>query len=87
VFLTTPDAGLEDLYVAFKATHGDWVGELRAHRFRADDSGAEFGSEADLRIGYRFGPHLLVDLFAAAFDADDVYEDVTKAWLMVTVEL
>jgi hypothetical protein len=86
-FLTTPDAGLDDLYVAVKATHGDWVGELRAHRFRAEDGSDEYGREADLRIGYRFGPHLLVDLFAAAFDADDVYEDVTKAWLMVTVEL
>jgi len=86
MFLTTPDAGLDDRYLALKATHEGWVAEVRAHRFEAEEGGAEFGDETDLRVGYRFGPHLQLDLFAAAFNGVEGYQDVTKAWLMVTAE-
>lgn len=87
MFLTTPDAGLDDQYLAVKAAQAAWSGELQAHWFQAQDGGAEFGEEVDLRVGYRFGPHLVVDVFAAAFNGDEGYQDVTKAWLMVTVEI
>lgn len=87
VFLTTPDAGIDDRYLAAKAAKDAWVVELQGHRFEADDGGGEFGDELDVRVGYRFGPHLLLDVFAAVFDGEGVYEDVTKAWLMVTVDL
>jgi len=87
MFLTTPDAGLDDQYLILKATQDAWSGELQAHWFQAADGNAEFGEEVDLRVGYRFGPHLLVDVFAAAFNGDERYQDVTKAWLIVTVDL
>lgn len=51
-FLTTPDAGLDVLYVVAKTSHGTWSGEL----------------------------------LAATFDGTGSYEDVTKVWLMLTLE-
>ncbi len=86
-FLTTPDAGLEDLHLIIERRAGDWILEGRAHRFEAEDGSARYGEELDLRLGRRLGPHLRADLFAALFDGDDGMEDVAKIWVMISVEL
>ena len=86
-FLTTPDAGLDDRYLALSFESGPWTFEAAAHRFEAEDGDADFGNEIDLRIGRSLGERIQVDAFAAAFDGDGVFRDVTKLWLMVTARL
>lgn len=85
-FLATPDAGLDDRYLKFLAERGPWVVEARGHRFEADDGGADYGQEFDLRLGHRVNDHVQLDLVAAAFDGEDGLSDVTKLWLMVTAQ-
>ncbi len=85
-FLTTPEAGLDDRYLKLSATLGPWVVEVRGHLFEAEDGGADYGQELDLRLGHRVNDYLQLDLFAAAFDGDEGFSDVTKLWLMVTAE-
>jgi hypothetical protein len=85
-FLTTPNAGLEDRYLKLKAAPGAWMLELAAHRFDAQDGGADYGREIDLRAGRRLGQHLSVDVIVAAFDGDEGYRDLNKLWLVVAAE-
>jgi len=79
-FLTTPDAGLEDVY---GGVHVD-VGKLGIvalwHQFRADSGGADYGTELDLGVTYPFQKGLTAGLKLALYDAEDFATDTTKAW-------
>lgn len=86
-FLSTPQAGLDDRYLRLGFDAGDWILEARAHRFEAGDGGGDLGSELDVHAGRKFGKHLQVDLFAAAFDGEDSFSDVRKVWLMVSARI
>lgn len=86
-FLATPDAGLDDRYLTASATSGPWVFEARGHLFEAEDGGTDYGNEIDLRVGRSFGADLQLDLFAAAFDGDGPFDDVTKVWLMFSARI
>lgn len=86
-FLTTPAAGLDDRYLKLTAGRGPWTLEARAHWFSAEDDGADYGQELDLRLGRQVNEYLQLDLFAAAFDGDEGFSDATKLWLMVTAQL
>jgi hypothetical protein len=86
VFLTTPPGGLDDKYVKFKATPGDFVIDARYHTFEAESGGADYGDEIDLRVGYKFNKRFRGDLYFAAFDGDD-FGDVTKFWFMASYAL
>lgn len=81
-FLTTPQAGLEDLYVRLGGKLGDWTLEARGHRFSAEDGGTRFGNEFDVHAGRKLGEHLRFDVFAAAFEGAGGFADVRKIWLM-----
>jgi hypothetical protein len=83
-FLTTPQAGLDDRYFRVTAAPGDWTLEARGHWFSAEDGGADFGKEIDFRVGRRVNEWLQIDGFAAVFDGDGGFADVTKVWLMLT---
>lgn len=86
-FLTTPGAGLDDRYLKVSAQRGPWTLEARGHLFSAADGGDDYGQELDLRLGRKVNPYLRLDLFAAAFDGEGGFDDVTKLWFMVTAEL
>jgi hypothetical protein len=86
-FLNTPDGGLEDRYMTMSVAPGFWTVEARAHRFHAEDGGADYGNEIDLRVGRSFGAKVQLDLFAAAFDGDGGFNDVTKLWLMLSARI
>jgi len=84
-FLSTPGAGLEDLYLKVGYKYKPWGFTLVYHDFSAESGGDDFGSEIDLSAGRSLGERYKLLLKLAAFDSDDpAYTDTTKAWLMLT---
>jgi len=86
-FLTTPAAGLDDRYLKFKATRGKAIVQMRYHDFEAEDGGADFGDELDLRIGYQLSDRLRGDLFIASYNGNSGFADTDKFWLMLSLKL
>lgn len=87
IFLTTPGAGLDDRYLKFKATQGGAIAQLRYHEFEAEDGGADFGDELDLRVGYEFTKRLRGDLYYARYNGNSGIADTDKFWLMMSFKL
>lgn len=86
-FLSTPGAGLEDLYFKLGYKYEPWSFALIYHDFSAESGGDDFGTELDLSAGRAFAERYKLLLKLAAFDSDDpAYDDTTKAWLMLTAE-
>ena len=86
-FLTTPSAGLDDRYVKLKFTHRKAIALIRYHDFEAEDRGADFGDEIDLRIGYELSDRLRGDLFFASYNGNSGIADTDKFWLMLSLKL
>jgi hypothetical protein len=84
LFLSTPDAGLDDRYLKVKFVQGKAVAQLRYHLFEAEDGGADFGDELDLSFGYKINDWLRADAKYARFEGDRGIADVSKFWLMMT---
>ncbi len=84
-FLSTPGAGLEDLYLKVGYKYKPWGFMFVYHDFSAESGGGDFGSEIDLSAGRSLGERYKLLLKLAAFDSDDpAYSDTTKAWVMLT---
>lgn len=83
-FLNTPDAGVEDLYLAVtgKALGADLV--LRIHDFGAETGNADWGTEVDFSANWPLAKHYAVLLKGASYDADDLATDTSKYWVMLT---
>ncbi len=84
-FLSTPGAGLEDLYLKVGYKYKPWSFTLVYHDFSAESGGGDFGTEIDLSAGRGFAERYGVLFKLAAFDSDDAaYDDTTKLWVMLT---
>jgi hypothetical protein len=81
---TTPDSGIEDLYVGFVARALGADLALIIHDFSAETGSADLGTELDLSANWAFGKHYAVLLKGATYDADDYSTDATKYWVMLT---
>ncbi len=80
-FLTTPDAGLEDRYLALAANALGLSWEGVYHDFGADAGGADYGSEIDLRVERAFGELAALEVAYASYAADGFSTDTDKLWL------
>lgn len=80
-FLTTPDAGLEDYYLALSKKLGEFDAQVVWHDFQADSGGADYGTELDVSLAWRPCKKVVVGLKLADYQADDFATDTTKAWL------
>ncbi len=81
LFLTTPDTGLEDLYVSVSA--GLWGFKAKAvyHDFSADANTEDLGNELDLQVARTFHGHYTAVLKYADFSSDsDSLPETTKLW-------
>jgi len=89
-FLSTPANGLEDLYAAaiykhaFKESFVDKVKVMVVyHDFRANDGGADYGSEWDAVLNVGFYKNFYVEAKYADYQADTHATDTQKMWLAV----
>ncbi|OCC25373.1 hypothetical protein MB02_01530 [Croceicoccus estronivorus] len=86
VFLNTPAAGLEDVYVgiAYGFPTMQVIPGLKAsvtyHEFDSDKSGLDYGSEWDASLGFKLGPVGMLAKYAK-YDADGFSVDTDKFWL------
>jgi len=86
-FLTTPAAGLEDLFIGVKGKLGNWSWNVLYHDFSAQSGSESFGTEWDGSIGTTIGGKLGLLLKAAKFDSDSAsYGDTTKIWVMLSYD-
>lgn len=92
-FLTTPAAGLEDIYasVGYKVSGlGNVVDGTQFavvyHDFSADTGSASYGTEWDASIGRDFMEHYSVLLKFADYSADTFATDTQKIWVQVGVK-
>jgi hypothetical protein len=87
-FLSTPGAGLEDLYVSFKFKVAKWNLTAVYHDFSSDAGSFSYGDEIDLSGAYKFNDRYGLLLKAAFFSADSSSPlsavDTNKIWVMLT---
>ncbi len=88
MFLTTPNAGLNDLFLGIRGGLGSWNWDVLYHDFDAESGSQSFGSEFDASIGRNFAEKYSVLIKAAFFDGKDAspYPDTTKLWLQLSAE-
>ena len=81
-FLATPAAGVHDAWfsVAGKVAGATVTGVY--HRFRADDGGADYGSEIGFSVVRPLTENLGLTFKWARYSADELATDTTKTWLM-----
>lgn len=85
-FLSTPDAGLEDMYVHLGWSYGDGGFALIFHDFSPDSGNGEYGQEIDAQWTHKVNKDLDVGIKYADYDADDnavgaQAADTKKGWL------
>jgi len=80
-FLTTPAAGVTDLYVGGNVTLGAVKLDLTWHDFAADATNASYGNEWNASASWKVGKNYEALLKLADYSADEFAADTTKAWL------
>ena len=85
-FLTTPDTGLEDIYLLVSGKcHGwKWLGAY--HEFSADEGGADYGDELGFAVSRTFRKLYTVGLKYAAYGADTFATDTDKFWITLQLK-
>jgi len=88
-FLTTPDAGLVDVFVGLKGGLGAWSWNLVYHDFNAESGSGSYGSELDGSVSRKFGEEYELLLKATRFDGDHgpAFDDTSKLWVQFTADL
>ncbi len=85
VFLTTPAAGLQDIYVYAKGTlPWEVQGRIVYHFFDADEGGGDYGGELDILLSRKLTPNWTVTAKYADFNGQSGFADRSKIWLQTT---
>jgi hypothetical protein len=88
IFLTTPNTGLQDIYVgaAYKFDGVKLLPGLNAavtwHKFDSDIRDIDYGSEWDASLGFKLGRFAILAKYAN-YDAEDFAVDTEKFWLQL----
>lgn len=86
MFLTTPDAGIEDTYAGVSFVLAGITANVVWHDFDAEDSGRSWGDELDVSFTRKFGQYVTGMLKYADYDADKFSVDTRKIWVQVQVD-
>ena len=84
MFLSTPDEGINDLYLTVKGSVGKWNLTGVYHDFSAEDGSADWGTELDFSAARKLNDNYSLLLKAALYNADQYAADTTKFWIMLT---
>lgn len=82
-FLTTPSAGIEDVYLGFNVKFAGWNGQAVWHDFSAEATSLDYGTEIDLSVSRKFATRYEVLVKYADYSADDLFTDTAKFWLQL----
>lgn len=86
-FLSTPDSGVDDIYVTVKYKVASWDLTAVYHDFSSQAGSSDFGTELDFSAGRKLGDRYGLLLKAALFSADSAttsFVDTNKFWVMLT---
>ncbi len=85
-FLSTPDAGLVDVFGGIKGQISSWKWDVYYHDFGAESGPGRFGQELDASLSRAFAERYTVLFKVAWFDArrESVYADTYKWWVQLT---
>ncbi len=83
-FLTTPENGLQDLWLDLSGKAGKWGWTVRYHDFSSDSAGIDYGTELDGQISYPLPWGQVLFLKGAVYSADELSDDTTKIWFYTT---
>lgn len=88
-FLTTPNAGLHDLFLGLKGPLGQWNWNVVWHDFNAESGSGSYGTELDGSISRNFGERYGLLFKAARFEGNRgaSFDDTTKLWVQFTADL
>jgi hypothetical protein len=85
MFLTTPGAGIDDLYLTAKFKAGNWNLTGVYHDFSAETGSFDYGTELDVSAGTKISKNYGLLLKGAFFSTDSLsYVDTNKFWIMFT---
>jgi hypothetical protein len=80
-FLTTPSAGIEDVYVGVNGSLAGFNAQAVWHDFKAEATSLDYGTEIDLSVSRKFAQRYEVLLKYADYSADGLFTDTRKLWL------
>ncbi|NNC77904.1 MAG: alginate export family protein [Woeseiaceae bacterium] len=81
-FLSTPDAGVRDVYAAVGFKLSGWRINTLYHDFSAEKGSADFGTEIDISAFRKIGKHYDLLIKTAWFSSDSAsFADARKIWL------
>jgi hypothetical protein len=86
MFLTTPDAGIQDTYAGVSIVFAGITALATWHDFEAEDGGASFGEELDVSLTRKFGKYLTGMLKYADYSEDGFAVDTRKFWVQLQLD-
>jgi hypothetical protein len=82
-FLTTPSAGIEDLYLGVNGRFRGWNAAAVWHDFGAEATDADYGTELDLSVSRKFAERYELLLKYADYEAQGLFADTAKFWIQL----
>lgn len=83
-FLTTPEAGLEDMFIGAKGGVNGFNWLVKYHQFDAESGSGDFGSELDFSVSKKLSKNFSALAKAAQYDAENIKADTSKYWIMLS---
>jgi len=88
VFLGTPTAGIEDIYLNGSYAINGYKLKAIYHDFSTEQGGVNLGTEIDFMVSKKLTSHLSGLFKFASFDSDNIlYPSRDKVWFMLTYKL
>jgi hypothetical protein len=80
-FVTTPSAGIEDIYIGLNGKLAGWNGQLVWHNFSAEATTQDYGTEWNISVSRKFADRYELLLKYADYSAEDLFADTRKYWI------
>tara|TARA_B100000959_G_scaffold47993_1_gene49252 strand:+ start:461 stop:1585 length:1125 start_codon:yes stop_codon:yes gene_type:complete len=85
-FLSTPDAGIKDIFIKISGKVFGTKAMLVYHDFSAADGEENYGNELDISIAKKLSDHFSLLLKYASYSENSFSTDVNKVWFQVTTK-